>query len=307
MPRFIRHPKEIEGETAIVAGSFDGIHLGHRYLIDRTVQVADTHGLLSLLITFDPHPAHILLPPEKRPPLLTTRSEKKFLLQSTPLDDVYFHPFDPSFAAMSGREYLRYLKNRFGMACLILGYDHKFGSDRLGDVALIRKIGEAYGFRVMQAGVYEWEGIKVSSSVIRHLIREGAIRRANRLLGYHYLLSGTVVHGSRFGRRIGFPTANIQPENPMKLIPPPGVYYVKTLVENQWHKAVMNIGNRPTVDGGRRQIEIHIPGFEGNLYGKHLYSGIIDYLRPEIKFENIENLRRQIASDIEQIKQRELE
>ncbi|NPA46148.1 MAG: bifunctional riboflavin kinase/FAD synthetase [Chlorobi bacterium] len=289
--------------TAVTAGSFDGIHRGHRYLIDLTRDAALRHRLKSLIITFDPHPA-LVLRPQEAPPLLTVRPEKEFLLKRTGADYIYFQKFDKDFARLTAEAYLHYLYERFGMRLLVLGYDHRFGSDRLGDYEKIKEIGRRKGFEVIRAKAYRYKGKMVSSSLIRQYISNAKIRRANELLGYDYMLWGQVVHGSRFGRKIGFPTANLRPLSPHKLIPPPGVYDVRTEIEGKMRKAVMNIGMRPTLDGKHRQIEVHIPGFSGDLYGKCLHVNMIDFLRPEKKFASVEELKNQILRDIRTVMDR---
>ncbi len=291
-----------EGPTAVTVGSFDGVHLGHRFLFDRLTQQARQQNLKSLVFTFDPHPLQVLRP-EQPLKLLTTRREKEFLLAGLDLDYTYFQHFDKPFAALNGADFLRMLTRDFGMKYLLTGHDHRFGSDGMRRLDEIRHLGEQMGFKVQTADVFESEGKPVNSTRIRGLLSEGQIRAANRLLGYDYLLSGTVVHGSRFGRRIGFPTANIQPENDAKLIPPDGVYAVQSYIDGRLTSGVMNIGTRPTVNGKHRQIEIHFPGFEDDLYGRFLLTHTVDFIRAEQKFNSPEALARQIDRDIAQMRE----
>ena len=304
MPRLLRQNGRPDAPTAVVAGSFDGIHRGHRFLIDRTVESATQRGLQSLLITFDPHPLEVLRP-QAAPRLLTTCHEKLHLLRQTSLDYLYFKKFDRDFASLTARQYLEWLRDTFAMRLLVVGYDHRFGSDRLSDHETLRRLGEKLGFDVLFVPPFRLDGRTVSSSLIRELVAGGRMRQANRFLGYPYLLFGRVVRGSRFGRKIGFPTANIRPESARKLLPPSGVYYVQVLLDGRWQKAVMNIGVRPTVEGTYRQIEVHIPDFEGDLYGRMLKTRILDFLRPERKFDSIEALRAQIALDVETVRRHE--
>ena len=302
MTQILTGTQRPEGPVAVTVGSFDGVHTGHRFLFDLLETEARARGLESLVFTFDPHPLQVI-GPEQAPPLLTTRTEKEFLLKQTAVDYVYFQTFDKAFAALTGKDFLQWLSKEFGMKFLLLGHDHRFGSDRMSSRDEIRALGQKLGFDVGTAGVMEIDGQAVNSTRIRRLLSEGQIRAANRLLGYNYLLSGTVVHGSRFGRRIGYPTANIRPEDAAKLIPPDGVYAVRSLIEGRWTAGVMNIGTRPTVDGRQHQIEIHFPDYQGDLYDRFLFTQVVDFIRPEQKFDGPEKLARQIKRDIERMRE----
>ncbi|NPA43321.1 MAG: bifunctional riboflavin kinase/FAD synthetase [Chlorobi bacterium] len=299
-PVFIEGTRPVPpGPKVISVGAFDGIHRGHRFVIERMAEERARTGFASLLFTFDPHPRQVFRG-KRQFKLLTVKPEKIQLLAPMPLDYVVFHPFDRDFAAMTGADFLRYLKEKYGLKILLLGYDHVFGSDRLADDDRIREIASALDVDVKRLPPVIIDDKPVSSTLIKQYLGEGRLEDANRLLGYPYLIKGKVVHGSRFGRRIGFPTANIRPVSEDKFIPAPGVYAVEAEWDGQPYPGVMNIGVRPTVDGTRLQLEVHLLDFEGDLYGQILDVYLRAYLRPELTFDSVDDLRVQIGRDIEQ-------
>ncbi len=284
--------------SAIVVGSFDGIHLGHRYLIKKLSVLAGQYGLNSVLFTFDPHPSYVLYP-GKASELLTVRQEKEYLLSGMPLDKVVFYPFNKDFARMRAEDFLIYLKEKFGLRLLLVGYDHVFGSDRLEDKEKLKQLASRLGIALFFGEAVEWKGQRVSSSKIRSLLKEGKTGEANGMLGAPYLMVGKVVHGSQFGRKIGFPTANLSLPDPRKLVPLEGVYAVMVKTKGRDMKGVLNIGKKPTVSSDMRlHIEVHILDFEGDLYGEQIRVRFHSRLRDEQKFSSVETLKRQIEKDI---------
>ncbi len=299
-PEFIHSPQWHPGTpTVISVGAFDGIHSGHRMIIEKLTEEAKQHQASSLLFTFHPHPKQILFP-EKPLKLLTVLPEKKHVLQSYPLDYVLFYPFTRSFSELTGKEFLMMLKEKYKVRKLLLGYNHRFGSDRLNDDETIRRIASDLGFEAERLPKVEIDGIAVSSSEIKRRIAGKDIETARKLLSYPYLMTGAVVQGNRFGRKIGFPTANLRVLSSNKLIPPEGVYLVRVTTEHNVRFGVMNIGRRPTVDGTNLVMEVHLIDFSGNLYGQTLRIGFLAFLRNEKHFQNVGQLKFQIEKDIRQ-------
>jgi len=299
MPHFIEQGfAPLPCPTVASVGAFDGIHRGHQMIINRLESEARRNGWKSVLFTFDPHPKAVLTPGTEWK-LLTVKSEKKQLLLNTGLDYVIFYPFTRRFAAMTGEAFLRFLQQNLNVRKLLLGYDHVFGSDRLHDDMLISRIARHHGIETERLPVVKWNGITVSTTEIKKRIRQRDIPTANLLLGYPYLIKGKVVRGEGVGRRLGFPTANLK-TSPLKFLPPDGVYAVRVQLEKTAYPGVMNIGKRPTVDGKKRAVEVHILDFSGNLYQRVIDIHVIDFLRREKMFESLDLLRRQIQTDIEQ-------
>ena len=305
MPQFRTGTSDFSRPSAIVTGSFDGLHRGHRFLFDKLRETAIPQGLTSVVFTFEPHPA-LLLNPEKAPRLLTTLEERKKLLADIPVDRVIFYPFDRRFARMTGKEFIDFLKRHFNLQHLIVGYDHRFGSDRLENREQIKRIARDADVRVsFFPPLRDEAGNIISSSLIRRKIQDRKIREANALLGYDYMMSGEVVHGSQFGRKIGFPTANLSVTDKHKLIPPEGVYFVEAEMGSQRIPGVMNIGKRPTVNTNEKNIlpEVHLLDYDGNLYGKNIRVYFKKFHRHEEKFPDTSTLKERIASDVRAARQ----
>ncbi len=297
-PQIIENPEWKPREDSIITvGAFDGIHAGHRMILERLISEGRTQNLKSILFTFEPHPKKVLFP-EKKHKLLTIKEEKIHLLKDFALDYVVFYPFTPGFSRMTGEEFLVFLKEKYRLKKLLLGYNHSFGSDRLQDDKFIKQLGNKLGFAVERLPRVTVDGIPVSSTIIKQRIEAYDILTANKLLAHPYLLFGRVVEGSKFGRKIGFPTANLAVLSEDKLIPPEGVY----LVEVEWGTkrkfGVMNIGRRPTVDGRKRTLEVHILDFSGDIYGEIIHVYFLSFLRKEKNFQDVENLKKQIEKDV---------
>lgn len=284
-------------KTVVTIGTFDGVHMGHRKILDKVITEADLRNEESVVLTFYPHPRFILNENSDLK-LLNTIEEKTELLSKTGLDALIIHPFSKEFANLSAEEFVKtILVDQLNISKIIIGYDHKFGKNRTADIHDLIQFGAKYNFEVEQITAQELDEIAVSSTKIRIALGEGNITLANNYLGYPYSLSGKVIHGNKIGRTIGFPTANIQMADTFKLIPKKGVYVVRCLIKDQLVKGVMNIGNRPTVDGTSLSIEVHLLDFDATLYGFEISVYLLDFIRKEQKFENLEALTSQIEDD----------
>lgn len=289
---------------AATIGSFDGVHLGHRAMIAELRTVAMAQGLPLTAVTFERHP-RLLFDGECEPFLLTTNSEKAALLESLGVERMVMLDFDSCMASMSAERFMReVLAEALGVRLLGVGYDHHFGKPCEGEgFEQYAGYGHELGIEVMRLSPFTIEGGKVSSTVIRRELSAGNISAANALLGHPYGFSGTVVQGAGIGRGIGFPTANIQLCDDMKLLPADGVYEVDAELDGKQYKGVMNIGVKPTVcDRMLRGIEVHMIDFCGDIYGSKLTVKPVRRLRGEINFRNIEMLKLQIGVDVARVK-----
>ena len=281
-------------------GFFDGVHAGHRCLIGQVVAEARCRGGSSLLVTFDRHPS-LVLRPEASLALLTTDDERQELLQATGADDIAVIPFTRQLASMSARAFMdSVLKKELGVQVLVIGYDHRFGHGRTDTFEDYVRYGREIGIEVLQAE--ELAGVDhVSSSAIRRALQVGDVQRANSMLGYPYFLRGSVVGGFRIGRQLGYPTANILPSDPRKLIPKDGVYAVQVLTEKMraalGFPGMLYIGERPTFGGGERTIEVHLLHFHGDLYDEQVEIRFLRFVREQRTFASAEELRQQLQTD----------
>lgn len=284
----------------VTIGIFDGVHTGHLLILDKLKEIAAHTGGESVVITLWPHPRMVLQPGLQNLRLLTTMEEKQELLASKGIDQLVIIPFTPEFSQLTSCVFIRqYLVEQIGMHHFVVGFNHHFGKDREGDIEKIRECARDYHFTLEKLDARQVGGLEVSSSLIREWIEKGDIEGANRLLGYTYSLSGTVVDGNRLGRSIGFPTANIKPAEAYKLVPPSGVYAVKVLVDGNTYGGMLNIGIRPTLDTGNKHntIEVNIFGLDQDLYGKAISVAFHRKLREEMKFPDLERLRQQLETD----------
>lgn len=279
-------------------GFFDGVHTGHRFLFAQLCSEGKARGLDPLIITFDTHPRTVLQS-DFVPQLLTSFAERKALLDS--YGEVLVLPFE-KIRPLTAEGFLRFLHDSFGVSVLLMGYDHRFGSDKLRKASDYRKVGEECGVEVLTMREFmngEWH---VSSTEIRLALQNGNIAVANELLGRPWSLRGNVVHGNGLGRTLGFPTANIRLDDPYKIIPKAGVYAVEMQGDSiQWTKGICNIGTNPTVGNSQTTIEVHIPSFSGDLYGQSLEIRFLRFMREERQFDNLETLRSQIKADVDNI------
>lgn len=285
--------------SVITVGTFDGVHEGHRVLMETVLRKAGKRSARSVIVTFDPHPREIINPGDEGIKLLTTLQERCEILQDLGIDLMVVIPFDRDFSLLTSEEFVKdIIYNKIGVSEFVIGYDHHFGRNREGTIETIEQLGEQLGFDSYVVSKQEVGDRTVSSTAIRRAIsEEGDMGLATKLLSRHYMLNGTVVQGNRRGREIGFPTANIKPEHQRKIIPRNGVYAVRIRINGGWFEGMMNIGTRPTFEGTGRTLEVHIFDFDRNIYGKELQVRFISRLREEQNFENVEELKTQLERD----------
>ena len=288
--------------AVITIGSFDGVHLGHRRILEQVQALAKQHDGESVVITFDPHPRAILNPNDTSFKLLTTTEEKIALMARSGIDNVVVVPFSLAFSQQPALQYVEdFLVKKFAPKYIVIGYDHRFGAGREGDISFLKKFEQTGGFEVLEIPAQEIDEIAISSSKIRKALETSDIQLANRLLGHAFSFSGKVVQGNQIGRTIGFPTANIEVEDPYKLVLPEGIYAAKA----DTHLAALYVGKRPTLSpDGKRVIEVNILDFEGDLYGQNLTVEVLDFIRPDKSLENLEALKAQIEADKREIERR---
>ena len=281
--------------TIATIGFFDGVHLGHRFLLNQLNVYASKFGLESLVVSFVDSPQRVLSP-NSNSNLLTTPSEKIAIFEEQDLQNCLMLNFDENIAALTAYEFLKLLHDTYRVQKLVVGYDHRFGSDKLQAFDDYVQLGEKIGVEVLSCKPFIAEDLTVSSSKVRTFLLEGDVVSANKLLGSSYLMQGVVVSGNQIGRQIGFPTANLQLDV-SKLIPKAGVYEVDVSFENASFKGMLNIGTRPTLQGEKQTIEVHILDFEKDIYGKTLILKFRKRLRDERKFDSIKDLKAQLEYD----------
>ncbi len=302
--KIIRQIDEIEKfpEPVVTIGTFDGVHLGHRHLIRKLEQKKAQRNGTSFLITFDPHPQIVLDSRQTPVRLLTTLEEKIALLEQFDIDVLVILPFSREFARLTGEEFIRdILVTRIGMREIVIGYDHAFGYRRSGNMDTVRRMGRELGYSVTVVEPFLLDGEPVKSSRIRRLLEEGRVREAAKLLGRPYEIWGTVTRGKGRGRQFRFPTANLQVEDPHKLIPASGIYAGRALVRGAWYDAAVSIGIRPTFDETNLTIEAFILRFNDSIYGEAIRLQLIDKLRDEKKFDSVAALIEQMEKDVEEV------
>ncbi len=287
------------GDSIVTVGAFDGVHRGHQEILSRLIKKAEEMNVTSLVVTFWPHPSHIIGHKPLR--LINTLDEKKALIEAHGVEKVVVLPFTHEFAKINSLSFIRdYLIDQFKMKYFLLGYNHHFGSDRQGDFNVIKEYGMHYGFDVEKAVPVEINGEKISSTKIRHAISEGNIELANLYLGYNYFITGIVVEGQMLGRTIGFPTANVNIQEEHKLLPKDGVYAVKVEISGKIYSGMLNIGHRPTVNKEKnlKTIEVHILDFNEDIYNQNIKVSFFSRIRDETKFAGIEILKEQLMNDM---------
>ncbi|MBS1518523.1 MAG: bifunctional riboflavin kinase/FAD synthetase [Bacteroidetes bacterium] len=285
--------------SAVTVGTFDGVHLGHRRIIDKLNGVRSSKNLRSIIITFEPHPQIVLKNRGKDIKILSTLEEKLSIFRECNVDITYVINFTREFSQTSASEfYINYLIKKIGLCDLILGYDHMFGKNREGNFDTLRELSHKYEFSIDKVEEYKPEGEHVSSSAVRHLLEKGEVAKAAGLLGRDYSLSGTVTKGRQLGRELGYPTANIKPDNEFKLIPGKGVYAVTSRIKGNEYSGMMSIGQNPTVtDDESIKLEVNLFDFSGDIYGEKITVNFMEYLRSEVKFDSIEELKDQMSRD----------
>ncbi|KAF2514546.1 bifunctional riboflavin kinase/FAD synthetase [Flavobacterium foetidum] len=284
-------------KTILTLGTFDGVHIGHKKILERITQQTENGKYESLVLTFFPHP-RMVLQEKSEIRLLNTISEKTKLLEKTGIENLVIHPFNENFSRLTAEEFVHsILVDQFKIHKIIIGHDHRFGRNRTANIDHLIAFGAAYGFEVEQISAQEIQDVSVSSTKIRKALQEGNMALANEYLGYNYFLTGKVVKGKQLGRTIGFPTANIAIEEEYKLIPKTGVYAVKATIEGETVFGMMNIGFNPTVNGERQTIEVHLFDFDKDIYDQEIEVSLLQYIREEQKFGSVELLKNQLAQD----------
>lgn len=286
--------------AVITIGTFDGVHMGHRQVINRLKAEAKAAGGETIIITFHPHPRKVVSSAILGIRLINTLEEKTTLLEDMGIDHLVVVPFTDAFANQPAEDYLsNFLIGKFHPHTIIIGYDHRFGRDRHGDYRLLERKATEYNYQLKEIPKHVLENISISSTNIRQAILHSDLATANKLLGYDFFFSGEVVHGDKLGRQLGYPTANLKIRNEEKLIPGNGIYavYVKEEGSQQLLKGMMSIGFRPTVDGKKRVVEVNIFDFSKEIYGQFLTVVVKKYLREEVKFDGLEALVKQIDQD----------
>jgi riboflavin kinase / FMN adenylyltransferase len=290
--------------AVVTSGTFDGVHLGHQKILSRIREIALEMDGESVLITFWPHPRLVLYPNEHNLRLLSTFEEKANLLKKAGLDHLVTIPFTKAFSQLTSREFIQtVLIDKLQTKKLVIGYDHRFGKNREGSFEHLKENKGQYGFELEEISREDIDQVGISSTKIRKALEQGQIDIANEYLGRSYELNGIVIKGQQIGRSIGFPTANVHIPNDYKLVPHDGVYAVTaTLGENQYN-GMLNIGNRPTVDGQSKTVEVHLFDYEGDLYDERITIYFQHYLRAEKKFANLDALKAQLELDQQHAKQ----
>ena len=292
------------GYNVATIGYFDGIHLGHRKILDKLVEQAKSKRGKSILITFWPHPRNILNS-NTSIELLLSNEDKHQLIEKLEVDYLYIIEFTKEFSKMSAHSFIKnFIVDKLNVSKLIIGYNHSFGHKREGNFLFLQKNNAKYNFEIQEVKKKEIsDKLKISSSSIREEIRNGKIENANKMLGYKYFIEGEVVKGDGIGKKIKYPTANIMPYSNSKLIPGNGVYVCQVNFDDKNYQGMLNIGKRPTVNGKERRIELHIFNFNSNIYGEKVKISLVSKIRDEIKFKNVGELRKQLEKDeIELIK-----
>lgn len=275
---------------------FDGVHLGHKCIIDELKKVGSAHNLETAILTFWPHPRFVFNPNEDLK-LLNTLDEKTLLMEKYGINNLFLKEFDEEFRNLTGEEFVRQiLVDKLNVKYLIIGYDHSFGKNKSGNFELLQNLSKELDFEVEQMEAINIHENNISSTKIRNALLAGNILEANEMLGYSYSVSGTVGHGKKLGRTIGYPTANIETEN-IKLLPKKGAYIVETFVNDQLYKGMLSVGTNPTVNGDKLTVEVYILDFEGDIYDEKITVKFRDFLHEEIKFEGLEKLIERLDED----------
>ena len=299
--------------VVVTMGSFDGVHQGHQLVLNQLKNIADKNKALPVVISFSPHP-RIYFNPETDFKLLTTDSEKAYLLQQQGIDYFILQRFDSDFARQTAEDFVRKLSENLNMKHLLIGYDHRFGKDRKGDFKHIQSLESTYDFTTHQADILKKNDTGLSSTLIRNQLLQGDVKTANEFLGYPYFITGRVVKGNQLGQKLGFPTANIEVHMPddqsrmtddsfydssakYKLIPQQGVYLVQSKIDGKDYYGMMNIGFRPTIDGKKQTKEVHFFDLDKDLYNKVLRISFLERLRDEQKFPSLDALQKQLRQD----------
>jgi riboflavin kinase/FMN adenylyltransferase len=285
-------------KAVVTIGTFDGVHIGHQKIIAGIKELADNIGGETVILTFFPHPRMILHPEDESIKLITTMAEKAELMERVGVDHLIITPFSRDFSNQTAEAYIRdVLVNKIGTKKIVIGYDHRFGKDRQGGLDDLQRLGPVYGFDVVEIPEQDINEVAISSTRIRAALLSGDISLANTCLGYPFFITGKVVRGDQIGRQIGYPTANIVVEEKYKLIPSDGIFAVTVIIANQKYKGMAYIGSRPTVNGLTRNIEVNIFDFNEEIYNQTIRMEFHHYIRGDVKFASLEELKAQLAQD----------
>ncbi len=291
----------IEKPCILTIGTFDGVHLGHQKILKRLNEVKQKTGLNSTILTFDPHPRKVLFPEQKDLKLITTTNEKLALLEQNSIDITIVYPFSKAFAQMDAQAYIKdILIKSLRVKYLIIGFDHKFGKNRDGDIKTLKNYSKEFNYEVEEISVHDINHINVSSSKIREALNKGEIELANKYLGQEFFITALVVKGKQLGRTLGYPTANLEIDDDDKMIPAIGVYLVNVAINNEEFYGMLSIGKNPTTDTDELvKIEVNIFNFDKDIYNNTIRVSFMKRLRDEVKFETIELLKTQLKHDKE--------
>lgn len=292
--------------AVVTIGTFDGVHLGHQAIFKEMRRLADEVNGETVVVTFHPHPRQVLAIGTEKLRFICSQEEKLKKFEEFGIDNVVIIPFTKEFASTPSDEFIKdYIIKRIHPAVIVVGYDHHFGKNRMGDFQMLNELGAQYGFKTVQVEAQDINEVAVSSTKIRNFLWTGNVKAANELLGYPYSVTGLVIRGNEIGRTIGFPTANLDIPNEFMMINNPGVYACRTEINGKRYDAMANTGTRPTI-GDRADgdfiIEVNVFDFEGDLYGKTLKVWFIDRIRDEVKFNGLEALKNQLHQDREKAK-----
>ncbi|RJP62230.1 MAG: bifunctional riboflavin kinase/FAD synthetase [Ignavibacteriales bacterium] len=284
--------------TVLTIGTFDGFHIGHQEIIRSVVETAGKQNSRSFVITFEPHPRSVVSK-DYDVKLLTTINEKLELFEKAGIENVLIIDFTMEFSKLTAEEFVsRYLVNKIGINSIILGHDHKLGKDRAGGEDKIKELGAKYNFNVVPVSAVQIDGEIVSSTKVRNALLNSELDKANKFLGRDYSINGKIVEGAKRGRTLGFPTANINPDNPNKIIPSNGIYFVECFIRKQKYFGLLNIGTRPTFDDSAKVIlEVYLYDFAGDIYGEDISVILLKRMRDELKYNTKEELIAQMEND----------
>jgi riboflavin kinase/FMN adenylyltransferase len=288
--------------AVVTIGTFDGVHLGHRKIIERIKQLAKASGGETVILTFFPHPRMILHPEDQGLKMINTMDEKAQLLEQLGVDHLIITPFSRDFSNQTAEEYIRdILVEKIGIKKIVIGYDHRFGKDRHGGLSELQQLAPVYGFEVVEIPEQDIHDVAISSTRIRNALLNDDIALANEFLGYPFFVTGKVMRGDQIGRTIGYPTANILIEETYKLIPADGIFTVKVQLSGQEYKGMGYIGHRPTINGMTRNIEVNIFDFNQDIYSESIRMEFLHFVRGDIKFTTLDDLTIQLGRDKEAV------
>ena len=290
--------------TIVTIGTFDGVHKGHQIIINRINEIAKKKAMESVVLTFDPHPRHVIYPDDQELRLIHTLEEKIEALSKTGVQNLVLHKFTKEFSRTESVNFIRdFLVTKLNMKYMVVGFDHHFGKNRQGTFDNLIELSDAYGFKIEKIKPQNIGEVTISSTKIRNAILEGDCKKANAYLSANFSITGKVVQGNKIGSSIGYPTANIEIENQWKILPKNGVYAVKILLKNQQYFGMLNLGNRPSISDDSFAIEVHLFDFNATIYNEELKIEFIQRIRDEQQFSDLEKLKSQLKIDAINCKQ----